>query len=76
MLPPDEPESPAVYATAHARLVRWAGAVAEVGDDFAAAIEARSTLQVHRASRKMARVSALYRAMQLTLVEAVEQLGS
>jgi hypothetical protein len=69
-------ESPAVYATAHARLVRWAGAVAEISDDFAAAIEARSTSQVHRASRKIARVPALYRAMQLALVEAVEQLES
>jgi hypothetical protein len=69
-------ESPVAYAAVHARLVRWAGVLAEVGDDFAAAIEARSVLKLHRASRKMARVPAFYRAMQQALVEAVEQLES
>jgi hypothetical protein len=67
-------ESPVAYTAVHARLVRWAGLLAEVGDDFAAAIEARSALQLHRASRKMMRAPAFYRAMQQALVEAVEQL--
>jgi hypothetical protein len=69
-------ESPAAYATVHARLVRWAGAVAEVGDDFAAAIEAGSASRLHRANRKMARLPALYRAMQQALAKAVEELES
>src|SRR3712207_4377207 len=32
-------EAPAIYAATHARILRWAAAVAEAGDDYAAAIE-------------------------------------
>ena len=53
-------EPPPLYAPTHARIVRWAAAVAEAGDAYAAAIERGDGLQLLEASRKLSETPALY----------------
>ena len=67
-------EPPAVYAAAHARILRWAAAVAEAGDDYAAAIEERDDQRLVAASRKMIETPALYLEVNRAVREAVQRM--
>ena len=69
---PDEP--PAQYAMAHARILRWAAAVAEAGDDYAAAVLELDDERLRLASRKMADTVDLYVLAAEAAAEAVRRL--
>jgi hypothetical protein len=69
-------EPPAVYGAAHARILRWAAAVAEAGDDYAAAIEERDDQRLVAASRKMIETPALYLEVNQAVREAVQRMRS
>jgi hypothetical protein len=67
-------EAPPVYAAAHARILRWAAAVAEAGDDYALAIEERDDRRLVAASRKMVETPALYLEVNRAVREAAERM--
>ena len=67
-------EPPAVYAAAHARILRWAAAVAEAGDDYAAAIEEQDDQRLVAASRKMIETPALYLEVNRAVKEALQRM--
>ena len=69
-------ESPAAYAMAHARILRWAAAVAEAGDDYAAAVLDLDDERLRLASRKMAATLDLYVLASEAAAEAVRRLRS
>ena len=67
-------EAPAVYAATHARILRWAAAVAEAGDDYAAAIEQRDDVRLAIASRKMLEIPSLYLDVTRAVQEVVTRM--
>ncbi len=69
-------EAPPPYAMAHARILRWAAAVAEAGDDYAAAIQDLDDERLRLASRKMAETVDLYVLASEAAAEAVRRLRS
>ena len=69
---PNEPPTP--YAMAHARILRWAAAVAEAGDDYALAVLDRDDERLRLASRKMADTLDLYVLASEAAAEAVRRL--
>ena len=69
---PEQP--PAVYAAAHARILRWAAAVAESGDDYANAIERDDDALLKLASQKMAVTPALYVEITTALAEVTTRM--
>lgn len=69
-------EPPAPYAMAHARILRWAAAVAEAGDDYAAAVLDLDDERLRLASRKMADTLDLYVLASEAAAEAVRRLRS
>jgi hypothetical protein len=69
---PEEP--PAVYAAAHARILRWAAAVAEAGDEYASAIERDDDALLLLASQKMAVTPGLYAEITRELAEVTARM--
>jgi hypothetical protein len=67
-------EPPAVYAAAHARILRWAAAVAEAGDEYAMAIEQADGHRLREASRKMSETPLLYVEVMRAVNEAVAKV--
>ena len=65
-------EAPPGYGGVHARLLRWAGAVGQAGDAYAAAIAARSASQLRQASRQMDELPTLYVALSEELRRLAE----
>ena len=66
-------EVPPGYARVHARLLRWAGAVGQAGDAYAAAIAARSAPLLRQANRQMGKLPALYAALNDALQRLAEK---
>ena len=56
-------EVPPGYTEVHAGLLRWAGAVEQAGDTYAAAIAARSTPLLRQANRQVGKLPARYAAL-------------
>ena len=69
---PEDP--PAVYAAAHARILRWAAAVAESGDDYANAIERDDDALLQLASQRMAVTPELYVEITRELAEVTTRM--
>ena len=63
-------EAPAIYAPTHARILRWAAAVAEAGEEYAAAIAQRDEQRLGVARDKMLATPALY----VEITRAVQEL--
>ena len=67
-------EAPPIYGATHARILRWAAAVAEAGDDYATAIEERDDQRLVAASRKMIETPALYLEVTRAVQEVVRRM--